>query len=222
MLFFLRTASFILDKGHISILFRLLIVRPTLSVLQAGRSILRQLRRWHRRNGSLRSCLVVSLLVLLLSLGTYLYIILGQLLPAAAGSAPLIALSPDASFTRCWPMQGFKGSLAILSSEPLFVEGITIEHPDKDNLVTRTLAPKEIVVYGVVNYKGSRLEDTYGKIFLGRVTYDIHSNSAIQTFTFDKLRISTFQGILIQIESNWGDPDYTCLHRIQINGTPDM
>ncbi|ORY94638.1 UNC-like C-terminal-domain-containing protein [Syncephalastrum racemosum] len=131
-----------------------------------------------------------------------------------SSNLPLMALTPDTHVGSCWPMKGSQGSLGILLSTPVFVEGITIEYAGKELMVDQTSAPKDIVVYGLLNYKYGFFRDTYEKTRLGAATYDIHNNFTIQTFSFEMLRFSTFKAVLLQIESNWGNPDYTCLYRL--------
>ena len=50
---------------------------------------------------------------------------------------------------------------------------------------------------------------------LGQVQYDTNYR-AVQTFRLENANI--FQNIRINIESNWGNPNYTCIYRIRIHG----
>lgn len=139
-----------------------------------------------------------------------------------SSNPPDMVLNPDTHVGNCWPMKGSQGSLAIFLSEPIFVQGVTVEHAGKELLVNGTSAPKDIIIYGLLNYKRGLFRDTFEKIRLGEARYDIHSNYTIQTSYLEMLRVSMFEAVLIQIEDNWGNPDYTCLYRVRIHGTPTL
>ncbi|ORY94981.1 UNC-like C-terminal-domain-containing protein [Syncephalastrum racemosum] len=135
-------------------------------------------------------------------------------------TSPLIALMPDTNVGNCWPMQGQNGSLGILLSEPAYIHGFTVEHVGKELLTDRRTAPKEISIHGLSHYEHGLFSDTYKRVLLGKATYNVTSDLNIQTFPLYSQRASRFMGVQVQIESNWGNPDYTCLYRIRIHGSP--
>ena len=51
---------------------------------------------------------------------------------------------------------------------------------------------------------------------LGNVEYDIHYK-AVQTFRLEN-SAEYFQKVRFNVESNWGNPNYTCIYRIRIHG----
>ncbi|GAN07259.1 SUN domain-containing protein 2 [Mucor ambiguus] len=133
---------------------------------------------------------------------------------------PEMAIRPDTHAGACWSMAGQQGSLGITLSEPILIQGVTIEHPSK-NILLHDIdsAPKDMEVYGISNY------GVYGKeeelVSLGRVYYDINSISKpVQTFTINNNPTEAYRAILIKIKSNWGNPDHTDLYRIRVHGIP--
>lgn len=132
--------------------------------------------------------------------------------------SPLVALMPDTNVGNCWPMQGMNGSLGILLSEAAYIHGITIDHVGKELLTDRSTAPKDIVIYGLSDYEHGLFSDTYEKVFLGQVTYNITSDMNIQTFPLHSHRAMRFKAVEVQVKSNWGNPEYTCLYRVRVHG----
>ncbi|KAI8374631.1 UNC-like C-terminal-domain-containing protein [Radiomyces spectabilis] len=140
--------------------------------------------------------------------------------------SPTMALTSDTGVGQCWPMQGHNGTLGIALSEPIAIQGVTIEHPSRDILVNMTTAPKDIEVWGVKGrHFRSKLrpweEESDGRaIKLAVVRYDIRKPQAIQTFDIALNRYVIFDAVLLRVLSNWGDSDYTCLYRVRVHGAP--
>ncbi|KAF1796059.1 UNC-like C-terminal-domain-containing protein [Mucor lusitanicus] len=132
---------------------------------------------------------------------------------------PEMALRPDTHAGACWSMAGQQGSLGITLSEPILIQGVTIEHPSK-NILLHDIdsAPKDVEIYGISNY------GVYGKqeelVSLGRVYYDINSSKPVQTFTINSNPTEAYRALLIKIKSNWGNSDHTDLYRIRVHGIP--
>ncbi|KAL9555093.1 hypothetical protein MBANPS3_002516 [Mucor bainieri] len=132
---------------------------------------------------------------------------------------PEMALRPDTHAGACWAMAGQQGSLGITLSEPILVQGVTIEHPSS-NILLHAIdsAPKDVEVYGISHY------GVYGKqeelVSLGRVYYDINSSKHVQTFTLNSNPTEPYRAVLIKIKSNWGSLDHTDLYRIRVHGIP--
>ncbi|CAK6984729.1 uncharacterized protein LOC128381804, partial [Scomber scombrus] len=57
-----------------------------------------------------------------------------------------------------------------------------------------------------------------GKL-LGSFTYD-EDGEALQTYSVTEENEQTFQIIEVQVLSNWGHPEYTCMYRFRVHGTP--
>ncbi|KAK4509959.1 uncharacterized protein ATC70_008109 [Mucor velutinosus] len=133
---------------------------------------------------------------------------------------PEMAIRPDTHAGACWSMAGQRGTLGITLSEPILIQGVTIEHPSK-NILLHDIdsAPKDMEIYGISNY------GVYGKeeelVSLGRVYYDINSSSKpVQTFTINSNPTETYRAVLVKIKSNWGNQKHTDLYRIRVHGIP--
>ena len=69
-------------------------------------------------------------------------------------------------------------------------------------------APKSISVEGLTEF-GSTFD-------IGNIEYDI-DNRAIQTFRFENSGVAVNK-VKISVNSNWGNPNYTCLYRVRVHG----
>ncbi|CEP19982.1 hypothetical protein [Parasitella parasitica] len=148
-----------------------------------------------------------------------------QRLRKAAGLAviahpPILAIRPETHVGECWSMAGHVGSLGVLLSEPIMIQGVTIEHPSKNVLLQRIdSAPKDIEIYGIRNYGNHGQNEEI--ISLGRVYYDINNiNKPVQTFTLNSNPTESYRAVLFKIKSNWGNPDHTDLYRVRVHGVP--
>lgn len=139
-------------------------------------------------------------------------------------TTPEMAITPGIQVNECWSMYGSKGTLGISLSEPIFVHGITVEHPSKEILLDQIKnAPKEIEVYGIYISPSGRGKE---QVLLGSIFYDVNSNHAVLPIqTFDLRRKGTLDGniyvaVQLRILSNWGNPEQTDIYRIRIHGIP--
>ena len=71
-------------------------------------------------------------------------------------------------------------------------------------------APKNMKIEGI-SRNGEFVE-------IGSLEFDIGSKS-VQTFSFNNY--NAFQSIRVNVESNWGNPNYTCIYRIRVHGQED-
>ncbi|KAI8330867.1 UNC-like C-terminal-domain-containing protein [Chlamydoabsidia padenii] len=132
--------------------------------------------------------------------------------------SPMVALAPGTG--QCWPMKGNHGSLGIRLSEPIAIQSITLEFPNR----SMPSAPKQLEIWGIkdlVKDYSHWMEDDTNSIFLGSFIYNIHSSSR-QTFTLDTNRYILFQGVVVRVLSNWGNEHYTCLYRVRVHGITAM
>ncbi|KAK2517652.1 hypothetical protein Q9233_012986 [Columba guinea] len=74
-----------------------------------------------------------------------------------------------------------------------------------------TLALEE---HGVQEEKREGVDEAGAETLLGTFTYDVNKMIA-QTFHVQKQLPRTFRYIKFQVESNWGNPEYTCVYRVQ-------
>ncbi|KAI8095438.1 UNC-like C-terminal-domain-containing protein [Thamnidium elegans] len=132
-------------------------------------------------------------------------------------NSPELAISPQTYVGECWSMEGNSGTLGIVLSEPIIIDGITIEYPSQ-NMMKENMqhAPRSVELLGIENYpKRPRKMKS-----LGTVEYNTSGDSTIQTF---KVRSSaTYKAVKIKVHSNWGSLDYTDIYRIRIHGLPKL
>uniref|UniRef100_A0A8C6T7T6 SUN domain-containing protein n=1 Tax=Neogobius melanostomus TaxID=47308 RepID=A0A8C6T7T6_9GOBI len=114
----------------------------------------------------------------------------------------------------CWPFQGSAGKLHVQLDKPVHISHVTIGHITKDQSPTGeiTTAPKLFSVYGMETSDDN-------ETLLGRFEYDA-SGPAFQTFSVDSAVQGTFKDVRLNVESNWGNTEYTCLYNFKVHGTP--
>ncbi|KAM4678866.1 SUN domain-containing protein 3-like [Amazona ochrocephala] len=114
---------------------------------------------------------------------------------------------------NCWPFHGSQGQVLIKLSMPVIPRAVTMDHASgtmlhRDGICS---APKDFAVYGVTEGQEEQ--------FLGRFVFLAPLNPS-QTFQL-KNELSGFVNyILLQVLSNWGHPDYTCVYQFRVHGDP--
>ena len=122
----------------------------------------------------------------------------------------------DISMTpgSCWPMKGSSGQLTIKFSHAIILEEILLSHISYKITPDYSTAPKNLKIYGIVD--SSRPDDVE---YLADITYSSFSKPT-QRFQVPK-RHYPFQGMKVEVLSNQGSPELTCLYRIQAHGTKE-
>ncbi|MBN3320791.1 SUN2 protein, partial [Atractosteus spatula] len=125
---------------------------------------------------------------------------------------PRSLIQPDVHPGKCWAFRGSQGSVIIQLIVPIQPTAFTIEHVPKSvsPLGQTDSAPQDFTVYGMN-------DETEDGTILGIFTYNKHS-SPIQTFTISEPVAGTFKLVKLDIFSNWGHPDYTCVYRFRVHG----
>ncbi|KAM6369974.1 sperm-associated antigen 4 protein-like [Pluvialis apricaria] len=126
---------------------------------------------------------------------------------------PHLILQPDVSPGKCWPFPGHQGQVVIRLPARVHLTAVTVQHISKEAspLGTVTNAPRDIAVFGV-DVDGE--EET----LLGMFTYDV-AKEPIQTFPLKNAPLPrAFSYVKLLVKSNWGDPKYTCIYRVQVHG----
>ncbi|XP_026034335.1 SUN domain-containing protein 1-like [Astatotilapia calliptera] len=129
--------------------------------------------------------------------------------------SPRAVIQPDVHPGNCWAFRGSTGFLVIRLSMRVLPSAFTLEHIPKALAPSGTLhsAPRDFAVYGLANESRER-----GKL-LGTYTYD-QDGDAVQTFAVSEENGEAFQIIEVQVLSNWGHEEYTCMYRFRVHGTP--
>ncbi|XP_055984260.1 SUN domain-containing protein 1 isoform X3 [Sorex fumeus] len=129
--------------------------------------------------------------------------------------SPRVVIQPDIYPGNCWAFRGSQGYLVVRLSMTIHPTAFTLEHIPKTLSPTGniTSAPKDFAVYG--------LENEYQEegSLLGQYMYD-QDGESLQMFHVLKRPERAFQIVELQIFSNWGHPEYTCLYRFRVHGEP--
>ncbi|XP_055018985.1 SUN domain-containing protein 3-like [Boleophthalmus pectinirostris] len=131
-------------------------------------------------------------------------------------SKHLFVLRPDSPLIPgyCWPFAGDKGHLHIQLAQNIQITHVTLGHITKTQSPTgeTTSAPKHFAVYGKMTLDGTEQ-------LLGRFFYDT-GEPGFQTFAISGRKGVSFKHVRLQVESNWGNTEYTCLYNFKVHGTP--
>lgn len=129
--------------------------------------------------------------------------------------SPRVVIQPEMYPGNCWAFKGSHGYLVIRLSLKVFPTSFCLEHIPKSLSPSGniTSAPRRFTVYG--------LDDEYqeGGQLLGDYTYE-EDGESLQTFPVKEKNNKAFQIIEMRVLSNWGHPEYTCLYRFRVHGSP--
>ncbi|XP_027553540.1 SUN domain-containing protein 5-like [Neopelma chrysocephalum] len=126
---------------------------------------------------------------------------------------PDTILQPNVSPGSCWAFKGHQGQVVIKLPARVHPTAITVQHITKDVSPSGTVisAPKDIAVFGVD-------ADGEEESLLGTFTYSVEKEP-MQTFPLkDVLPPRAFSYVKLLVKSNWGNPWYTCIYRVQVHG----
>ncbi|XP_075603293.1 SUN domain-containing protein 3-like [Balearica regulorum gibbericeps] len=129
--------------------------------------------------------------------------------------SPEVILEPDNNPGNCWPFPGSRGHVLIKLFLPITPRAVTMDHVSgsafhRDSIPS---APKDFAVYGLK--EGREEQGT----FLGEFTFLAALNPR-QTFQLKNELSGVVKYIRLEVLSNWGHPDYTCLYRFRVHGDP--
>ncbi|CAG9093581.1 unnamed protein product [Plutella xylostella] len=139
-------------------------------------------------------------------------------------TSPRHALTPGAMPAECWAFQGFPGYLVVRTYAIIEVTGFSVEHMSRLLAVDGKIesAPKNFSVYGL------RDEMDPEPHLFGQYQYDANG-TAIQHFPVLHPKTQRIAGvdypvaydiIELRVESNYGNPTYTCVYRFRVHGNP--
>ncbi|NXL68270.1 SUN3 protein, partial [Chordeiles acutipennis] len=126
-------------------------------------------------------------------------------------NTPETILQPHLASGDCWAFQGSQGHVVIRLPENIWPTAFTIWHISEAVSPSGEVssAPKEFAVFGV--------DEATEETLLGTFIYNVHKDIA-QTFHVQKKLPRTFRYIKFQVQSNWGNTEYTCVYRVQVHG----
>ncbi|XP_070598552.1 SUN domain-containing protein 3-like [Erythrolamprus reginae] len=130
----------------------------------------------------------------------------------ASANPPETILQPDVYPGNCWAFSGSEGQVVIKLPEKVRLTAVTVQHISKAIAFSEgiTSALKDFLVYGLN-------DETKEEILLGTFKYD-NEKELIQTFQLKNEQEKAFQYVKIKVESNWGNPEYTCIYRTRMHG----
>ena len=148
-----------------------------------------------------------------------------------SGNSPELALTDGMEPGQCWAFHGETGQLGIQLNDSIRASHLTVGHQSKSS---RTSAPKNLILWGLkpadselcgasggVGDIGTPTPD-FGSGYCGiRVLsgiYELSDSALYQNFTTNVDYGHYFNRMIIQVVGNWGNPDFTCIYRIQIYG----
>ncbi|XP_056153592.1 SUN domain-containing protein 1 [Lampris incognitus] len=128
--------------------------------------------------------------------------------------SPRVVIQPEVHPGNCWAFKGASGYLVIRLSMKILPTAFSLEHIPKALAPSRTLrsAPRDFNVYGLDDEHQEK-----GKL-LGSYTYE-EEGEALQTYPV-KANDRAYQIIEVQVLSNWGHKEYTCMYRLRVHGEP--
>ncbi|XP_065509047.1 SUN domain-containing protein 3-like [Caloenas nicobarica] len=129
--------------------------------------------------------------------------------------SPELILEPENHPGNCWPFPGSQGHVFIKLSVPVIPRAVTMDHVSGTAFHGESIsaAPKDFAVYGF-----KEEHDEQGT-FLGQFTFLAPLNPS-QTFQLKNELPGVVNYIQLQVLSNWGHPDHTCLYRFRVHGDP--
>ncbi|KRF98560.1 uncharacterized protein Dwil_GK22144, isoform B [Drosophila willistoni] len=131
-------------------------------------------------------------------------------------NTPRVAISPNVQPGECWAFQGFPGFLVLKLNSLVYVTGFTLEHIPKSLSPTGRIdsAPKNFTVWGLEHEKDQ------DPILFGEYEYQ-DNGASLQYFAIQNLDIKRpYEIVELRIETNHGQPTYTCLYRFRVHGKP--
>ncbi|XP_015121943.1 SUN domain-containing protein 1 [Diachasma alloeum] len=125
---------------------------------------------------------------------------------------PRKVIQPWSQAGECWAFYGAQGKIEIELAYSTFVNRVTMEHIPASASLTGSIdsAPKEFRVLG--KFRGKYIE-------LGSFMYrDEGPPSQSFQIVREDMQNTPMKQIMLQILSNWGNPDYTCIYRFKVHG----
>ncbi|NWV09499.1 SPAG4 protein, partial [Ptilonorhynchus violaceus] len=127
---------------------------------------------------------------------------------------------------NCWAFKGQQGQVVIRLPARVHLTALTVQHITRDASPSGTLvsAPRDIAVFvSLLRAAGGDLALGEGRTgdeetLLGMFTYDVEKEP-VQTFPLKNMLLPrAFSHVKLLVKSNWGNPWYTCIYRVQVHG----
>ncbi|OSC96424.1 Sad1/UNC-like protein [Trametes coccinea BRFM310] len=158
---------------------------------------------------------------------------------------PEFALQDDMRVGNCWKTDTRNAQLAVVLPQLVYPTHITVDHIPTEIAANVGEAPKNMLVWGVIDGKLNRARylnllssdepipsadgrfapphaGGYSYVLLSTFQYDLAAPSHVQTFPVDPRIVKSrmyFGIVVFEIVDNWGSPT-TCLYRVRVHGDP--
>ncbi|KAM6038694.1 SUN domain-containing protein 3-like [Theristicus caerulescens] len=129
----------------------------------------------------------------------------------SSANPPASILQPRIAPGNCWAFPGSRGHVAIRLPEQIWPMAFSIWH------ISEAVSPSGEVSSAPKDFAVSGVDEAAAETLLGTFTYEVHKEIA-QTFPVQKELPRTFRCIKFQVQSNWGNPEYSCVYRVQVHG----
>ncbi|CAG8453743.1 1013_t:CDS:2 [Paraglomus occultum] len=80
--------------------------------------------------------------------------------------------------------------------------------------------PNDPIIKNIIGSGTFKLGSSPTQVFLGKFVYDINGRS-VQTFELPERLNRPIIAVLLKVNSNWGNPRYTCIYRIRVHGNAE-
>jgi len=127
------------------------------------------------------------------------------------GHPPSVILQPDNSIGNCWAFSSSHGHVTIGLSRLIYPTSFSLEHIHPDVAYDFGSAPKDIRVWGLAN-------DTAKPISLATYTYEKEKGPK-QHFHVASNVDFPIPLVILEVLSNHGNNNYTCIYRFKVHGT---
>jgi SUN domain-containing protein 1/2 len=128
-------------------------------------------------------------------------------------NSPRVVIQPAVYPGDCWAFVGSRGYIVVQLSTNITVTDVSIEHIPVELSPTNKLdsAPKDFSVWGLED------ENDVKGTNLGNFTYLVPGDP-IQEFNIASTSRG-YQFVELRVESNHGNPLFTCIYRLRVHGT---
>eukprot|EP01118_Nematostelium_gracile_P006097 TRINITY_DN1950_c0_g1_i2.p1 TRINITY_DN1950_c0_g1~~TRINITY_DN1950_c0_g1_i2.p1 ORF type:complete len:337 (-),score=58.85 TRINITY_DN1950_c0_g1_i2:13-945(-) len=142
--------------------------------------------------------------------GSFLSYMSGFLNRKKWGAPPSTVIRPEVSLGNCWAFPGSHGYVTVHLSAHIIPTSFSIDHISPKVAINMESAPKDCKVWGID-------KDTGEEYLLAEYSY-VNGGSTVQTFPVNMEIDKPFYLIKLEVESNYGHPEYTCLYRFRVHG----
>lgn len=131
-------------------------------------------------------------------------------------------LTPAVAPGQCLPLDGTTGYVDIRLHHPVHLTGFSLEHIPAAIAYNVSSAPNKVSLQALSPPQTHKVK---GGLFTpvrthGPYRYDVEANSAVQTFSIFSDMPKPVSFVRLQVHSNHGHSQFTCLYRIRVHGEP--